>query len=694
MSKRKIKRIAFLQEYENRPERLIKIIPEVARKGYCAIGLAVRIGQEKYIEELAGEAERNNLEMMAFTGYMKYEQGWLKEHPGHRMILSNEGDSEDQDRVSINWGCPFNPEFKRRYLNFLRFLGSIDNMTEIWINDEASLGRNSRSIGCYCDVCRNDWRKEFGNEMPVPPFENNEIREEFIRWRFARWNAVHWEMKKALCEHHNVRAIFLTDPGTCWWVNPWISGVDFSSMLEGIDGLMTDPYYTFHLSWGDKGFVPREVYLSECCRFVKGIAGDEKVGEICTQGFSHPTFTRPLDERDGLWAGIVPLALGIDSVTSYTYLLQKVSPMQESYERTFGVDKFFSKAKPIDFVGIVDSLETQCFHFCRDEDNWHGECMLPVSELARHSGLAYRYLPSGKIVTDEIFKLPVLILPNVSCLSEKQCDALLKYVESGGTLIGFGEIGTRDEVGKIVRRNFLSDMFGITSIDVGEYVSECEFEANGRQSAFSNLAWPDEIVGRYGGGIYYPAMGLECPVKITVKNDVDIIAKFAGNEKLLGCPAIVSSSLGQGKTIYVGGISKRLYMRREYGLRILNFAPIVISRLINDLVEEKPVLRVKGFPPIVPMKKVRPLDPRNMPTMEFLPCVGENLYLATIASYFKKPFALKIEAIVPQGKKLKEIRELVENVDVDKYELSGDRVVIEAEFGFNDSLKVFGIFFE
>ncbi len=81
MPKREIKRIAFFQEYENRSEKLLEVIPEVAG---------------------------------------------------------------------------------------IRFLSSIPNITEIWINDEASLGRNSKAIGCYCSVCRNDWRKDFGEEMPVP----------------------------------------------------------------------------------------------------------------------------------------------------------------------------------------------------------------------------------------------------------------------------------------------------------------------------------------------------------------------------------------------------------------------------------------------------------------------------------------------------------------------------------------------
>ena len=685
MLKREIKRIAFLQEYENRPEKLMEVIPEVAEKGYRAVGIAAKIGQEEYIKKLANQAGRYELEVTAFTGYMKYEQAWLKEHPEHRMILSNEGDSEDQDKVVINWGCPFNPEFKKRYFDFLKFLGGIENMSEVWINDEASLGHSSGVIGCYCPLCRNAWRDEFGDDIPAPPFEDVEMKRRFIEWRFNRWNAVHSEMKKVLMEHHSVRAVFLTDPGTCFWKNPWISGVDLAGMLEGIDGFMTDPYYTFHLAWGDKGFLPREVYLGECCRFLRGMAGKEKIAEICTQGFSHPTFIRPLDERDGRFAGIVPLAVGINNVTSYTYLLQKASAMQSSYEESFKLDKYFSQTQPVKFVSIVDSLETQCFDFDGDEDNWHESCMFPFSELCRHYGLPYSYLPSRRLKADGLRDLPVVVLPNVSRLSSEQCVVLRDYVEGGGNLIACGEIGWSE---------FLYDVFGITSLRKCNNVAESEFECVGKQPAFSDLPWPDEVTGGYSGGTYYPAMGLNRPVKVGVRDDSDVVARFYGDEKLADSPAIIRKSVGKGNVVYVAGIPARLYRRREYGLDCLNFAPMVISRMIDEIAGSRLVLRVRDFPPEVPMKKVRPLDNRNMPTMEFLPCVGENIYLATVASYFKEPFSLTIEARIPNGKKLRDIRELTDDVKITKYKVVDDKVDVDINFGFDDSVKVVGIFFE
>ena len=174
--RRKIKRIAFLQEYRNRPDTLKELLPEVADKGYHAVAFAARPGQETFIAELSREAGRRDLEVMTFTGFMKYEEAWLNEHPEQRMVLCSENGTLDQDKVRVNWGCPFNPEFRKRYFTFLEFLGKIPEITEVWINDEAFMGFDEESFGCYCQTCRKDWESVFGGEIPPAPPSRTTVR--------------------------------------------------------------------------------------------------------------------------------------------------------------------------------------------------------------------------------------------------------------------------------------------------------------------------------------------------------------------------------------------------------------------------------------------------------------------------------------------------------------------------------------
>jgi len=689
MPDRRIKRLAFLQRYDNRPWELKEVLPEVAVKGYAAVAFAVEIDQEQFFAELAEEAKRLNLEVMAFTGYMKYQEVYLKDHPDQRMVLSSDRQAADQDSVTVNWGCPFNPVFKKRYLDFLQRLARTPNLSEVWINDEALWGFQVDQLACYCPVCQQAWRNRFGGEIPRHPFENQQQKVQFVRWRFERWNQVHAEMKDACNIHHPVRTVFLTSPACCFGLNPWVTGVDPASLAETVDGIMTDPYYTFHHELA-KNFRPREVYLSECCRFVSSICGEGKQGEICAQGFSHATFTRPMDRRDGWWAGVIPAALGVDVITAYTYLLQRSSPMQETYENSFKLDEYFNRTTPVSFIGIVNSLETQCFHIDANSgpDSWLVSRMLPVSEVIRQHGLPYGYLPSSRLTGEYLLRFAVIILPSVSCLSADARSALRAYVESGGMLIACGQTATHDEVGQSMDDPFLEDVFGVKSLSPldrsGQFTSAAD------HPALAGLPWPDETtVGHFGGG-YRPVLGLDHIVRIEVSAGSEILASFADGN----LPAITVRPLGRGRTVFLAGIPARTFHQPQLRHAVLNFSGTVLGQMILHYAGDKLPVTAKDFGVHVPMRKLRPLDPRSMHTAEFMLSEGEDLLLATIASYFREPMQFQLEAKIPAGKKCVKIRELINDRPVEDFRRADKTIVIDVNFSFDDCIHVFAFFLE
>ncbi len=692
MPNRNIKRIAFLQEYFNRPWTIKELIPEVASKGYTAAAFAVNImneDQEDYFEGLAKEAERVGIEVMAFTGFMKYQEAYLKEHPEQGVVLNTQATAIDQDGLVAKWGCPFNAVFQKRYFDFLQRIGKIPNLTEVWINDEAQLGHGLGKIGCYCPTCKKAWGEEFDCEMPLPPFEDPKLRYDFITWRFRRWNDVHAKMKEVLNIDHPIKAIFQGGPNPCFEINPWISGIDHAGMVEAIDGIMTNPYYTFHLASTDRGFLPREVYLGECCRSMHGMAGPGKISQICAQGFSHPTFTRPLDERDGLWVGTIPPALGIDGITAYTYLLQKSSPMISTYEKSFEFDKYFAQTTPLKFAALVDSLETQCFDKDAAYPVWRQTYMRHVSNALRDFGIPYAYLPSRRLNEQTLSQYPVVILSGVSCLSSDMRDELRKYVKSGGLLVALGDVASRDQQGNLIDDSFLKDLFGVSLKSTEEQPSE--FVAESENDVFANLPWPDEITGQFYEGILYPKLWFDNAVQVCADADTEVLAKLK-NEAFSDSPAVCSKQTDQGTCIYFAGIPRRNCIHPGFPKPTLNFAPEVLSRMILQLAGEKLPVKVKNFPPEVPMKLNRPLDQRFITTYEFIPCIGENLMLAVLASYFKEPAELQISMSISAGKKCVELRELVSGKKLTEFRQQGNTMEVDINFCFDDALKIVALF--
>ncbi len=696
MKPRKIQRIAFLQDYRNRPESLVDEIPEVAGLGYHEVTVAAVIGHEEAVAEVAGKAEEYGLEVSTFTGFMKYAYQHLDEHPEQKAVFSKDADHEELGNLPAVWGCPYNRVFQKRYLDFLERLADIPNLTEVWVNDEAYFGRDIDLLACYCKTCQADWDREIGGRIPMPPFSDMDEKARLVTWRFRRWNEVHGKMKRALNRNRRIRAVFQSGPQPFWDINPWICGMDIDGMVEAIDGLAVDAYYTCVLPAVGSGlFTPPEIFLSECCRFIRGMTlGEDKVSVMLGQGMSHPEFHRPLDEKDGWWQAVVPPALGVDRVTAYTYRLQRASPMHRTFQEAFRLDPHFERTEPVVSVAVVDSLETQCYDEslpARGRENWRMSRMFSIGQMASHYGLPHGYLPSSKLTSEHLDRYPAVVLPNVSCLSGGQRDALLEYVRDGGTLVAAGETATRDEMGRPSDLSFLKEGFGISSCTPagGPRI----FAAASDHAAFDDLPWPDEKTAwDPWKGANRPVLGLDLAVDVTSEDEADVLAVFEKAGSPTSGPAVTLKRFGRGNAVFVAGIPSRWMDLRPAGTTVLSFSRQVLAQLILSLVGERLPVVVKGFPPRAPLQEVRPLDIRWKPTVEIMPSVGEDLILVTVPSYFREPGAFRIEARLPDGKQCADVRELVSDQPIAEARQDKRAVEIDVNLTTEDFLKVYAFY--
>ncbi len=691
MNKRKITRIAFLQEYKGRPEELLGLIDEVKEKGYQAVVFSARITTLNQVRKLVERAYSQGLNVYTFTVYMKGQESYLLQHPEQRMVLAQ--DIKDQDGLSTsNWGCPFNPDFKKRYLNFLQELAFIQGMEEIWVNDEASLGN-----GCYCSICRVNYQKEVGGEMPlITEADESKWKQEnwrkFLKWRIERWNRVHGEMKKAVAEvNPQVKVVFQSSPAMdlCWG-NPWSSAVDLSAMVEHLDGLCADPYYTFH----SRRYNPAEVYLSEWCRFLSGIVPEEKKAEIIPQGFSHPTFTRPLDERDGYWAAVIPVACGIDYVAPYTYKLMKCSePLLKAYEKCFSYDRYFERVRPLKYVGLVHGANTEIYYRplpIETPDSYDGTRIMPCAESLRHKGIPYSYIPDRRISTDELSQYETIILPEIDCLDKEQEETIKKYWKEGGNIIALGQLGIADSTGRKHNHSLLKNLFNV------EVIKECK---RNRELVFTEehpisdslLKVDEDTANRYMDGIMKPLIAFTNCVEVGVSSGVKVIAEFLDFQgKKTDKPAIVISETKspQGKLIFMAGFPSRTIVNPRFGTQVRNLAHWILPSAVKWVSKNKPVLRVENWPPMVPMEKTRPHDTRYLSTFEFFPLIGEDIYIGVVTSYFKEPTEFSMVAHIPEGKRLKGVRELIKEKKIIP-EINDGEAIINVSLEYNDAIKIF-----
>ena len=112
------------------------------------------------------------------------------------------------------------------------------------------------------------------------------------------------------------------------------------------------------------------------------------------------------------------------------------------------------------------------------------------------------------------------------------------------------------------------------------------------------------------------------------------------------------------------------------------------SALVQWAAGQKPALRVEGWPPMVPIRKLRPVDRRHMSTFEFFPLEGDGLFLALATSYFREPASFPMVLDLPEGRKLNEARELLGD---ERIPAACDDATarIDVKMGFDTPAKLF-----
>ena len=135
-------------------------LDQVRAEGYTDIGVWFRTtgmrtqfpGQGFAMDQartLAELAVPRSLGLIAFTGYMKYQEELIRQQPERSMVVGAPKRPGDLPTRSL---CPFRPENKRDYLAFLLEIAVLPGVRQIYLNDEAQLAASPAGGGPWADV--------------------------------------------------------------------------------------------------------------------------------------------------------------------------------------------------------------------------------------------------------------------------------------------------------------------------------------------------------------------------------------------------------------------------------------------------------------------------------------------------------------------------------------------------------------
>ena len=321
----------------------------------------------------------------------------------------------------------------------------------------------SRDQICYCGYCQESFSKAYSEALPQAVDWDDPIYRRWIRWNYDRrlemWDTFNHLTRK----FGGLNCLWVgMNSGNLLWQSR--SFRDLKAICERSEIILLD-HQTRDLDTSFQG-------NSHIGKLIHELLGwDRLIPESMAMYQSpQPTFrvaARPEAEArlwmvEGFAGGIQPWWHHIGAHHEDRRQFQTAPPLLSWHAEN---QDYLVDREPVASVGIVWSQENIDF-FGRDQ----AEARAVLPYIGFLQALIRARIPYIPVHADHIERvsemLKVLILPNMGCLSETQCQAVRQFVEKGGGLVSTGETSLFDEFGN--RRNDfrLRDLFGVT--DTGE----------------------------------------------------------------------------------------------------------------------------------------------------------------------------------------------------------------------------------
>ncbi len=611
-----------------------KTLDRIVDEGFTDVGAGVAvtpaIKQQGFSleqsERLARMCEKRGLGLIAFTGYMKYNEHLLAEEPHRLMQMVGDGEVLDLDGLRVRWMCPFRPENKSHYLSLLMEICNWRAIREIHLNDEACLGFGDGTIGCYCEFCQAGFRERTGSDPPRSPDWDDPLWYAWLEFRFDNWEAVHSEFRRAIKDVRPDVAVGIQHspamPERNY--NAWQTAVCLARDARSQDVIATDPYHFNH----DDLILhrPHRRILSETTRSLMGACMDRQV-DIYPQGFMPPSQAVPMGRQDGLLAGVVPFALGADLVMPFTYEQMKIIPgFFEAFEESRRLDPMFESHRPYSFATMIMPQQSEITgHY---DSNWGHQGLIQMVDMVYRTGLPWRWFWDQRL--DDVggqLRGPV-ILPEVHCLTQLQLDRVNTVAERGEGLLWIGNRPATPWAGS-----------GPCKLPCAIESGVFELDLQGDHPLTDGLEHPVILSTRVNG---------PCP-------DGQVLGTVDGR------PALVLTEDGERREAWLAGMPAVNYTGTVPGKSSLEETSNVelLRRLILWIAGRRPLARLDPFPPVDDYRTLRPSDRRAVPTIELLPMVGDTgSLLAVLFPYTPVRCRTSLEISLPEGQTVRNVREL------------------------------------
>lgn len=138
----------------------------------------------------------------------------------------------------------------------------------------------------------------------------------------------------------------------------------------------------------------------------------------------------------------------------------RANGVRRTYDFIEKNEQYYTGVEPVADVAVLMSEPTAHWYL---PDRVHKGFKMPENVRGIGQALAELHVPFDVVLDEDVqqgIDYPVLIMPNVACMSEEQAGAITRFVEGGGSLIATGVTSLYNENYRVRDDYALADIFG------------------------------------------------------------------------------------------------------------------------------------------------------------------------------------------------------------------------------------------
>lgn len=402
---------------------------------------------------------------------------------------------------------------------------------------------------CYCPHCRRMFKERTGREIPVTANPQDETRRLYFEWHEQRLFEIWRKWDDAI---RQVRSESCFIPNSGGGAN---SELDMKQVGEMAPILFADRQARRGLTapWAN----------GKNAKEYRSALGMKPIGGIFSVGIEEPYRWKDSVQTDaelriwvadGVAQGLRPWWTKFAAVVRDPRWLDTVASI---YQRLARWEPYLRNTAPMAEVGLVYSQQTARY-YKRDE-----QALLGFYQMLTEARIPFEMVHDRKLTDPLTECLRVLILPNVACLSDEQCEQLRAFVNGGGSIVATFETSLYDERGRKRSAFGLNALFGARTdgrVEGPLQNSYLRLEHATKHRVLRGLERAPRIINASRRVVTAPARPLESvPVTfIPSYPDLPMEMVFPTEEKT-NQPELYLRRVGKGRVAYIPGDLDRTF---------------------------------------------------------------------------------------------------------------------------------------